>query len=52
MYKLPLCINKGLGVELAAEMRKRIMILDGGMGTMIQSYSLTEEQFRGNIIIT
>lgn len=24
------------------------MILDGGMGTMIQSYHLEEEDFRGN----
>lgn len=23
------------------------MVLDGAMGTMIQSYNLTEEQFRG-----
>ena len=37
----------GLGVELAAEMKKRIMILDGAMGTMIQSYNLSEEDFRG-----
>ena len=27
------------------------MILDGGMGTMIQSYKLTEEQFRGKPLI-
>lgn len=26
---------------------KRIMMLDGGMGTMIQQYKLTEEDFRG-----
>lgn len=38
----------GLGVELAAEMKKRIMILDGAMGTMIQSYNLSEEDFRGD----
>lgn len=25
------------------------MILDGGMGTMIQSYYLEEEDFRGNL---
>ena len=37
----------GLGEILAAEMRNRIMVLDGAMGTMIQSYYLTEEQFRG-----
>ena len=27
------------------------MILDGGMGTMIQSYKLTEEQFRGRPLL-
>ncbi len=27
--------------------RERIIILDGGMGTMVQSYHLTEEDFRG-----
>lgn len=27
---------------------RRIMIIDGAMGTMIQKYSLTEEDFRGN----
>ena len=37
----------GLGEILAAEMRNRIMVLDGAMGTMFQSYYLTEEQFRG-----
>jgi len=33
--------------EIAATLKKRIMILDGGMGTMIQSYHLEEEDFRG-----
>ena len=27
--------------------KKRIMILDGAMGTMIQDYHLTETDFRG-----
>ncbi|MCB0045226.1 MAG: methionine synthase, partial [Caldilineaceae bacterium] len=27
--------------------RERILILDGAMGTMIQSYNLTEEEYRG-----
>ena len=27
---------------------KRILVLDGAMGTMIQQYNLTEEDFRGN----
>jgi len=33
--------------RLHDEIRKRILILDGAMGTMIQSYDLTEEDFRG-----
>eukprot|EP01006_Ploeotia_vitrea_P037965 TRINITY_DN66191_c3_g1_i1.p1 TRINITY_DN66191_c3_g1~~TRINITY_DN66191_c3_g1_i1.p1 ORF type:complete len:1293 (+),score=831.26 TRINITY_DN66191_c3_g1_i1:40-3918(+) len=28
-------------------MQKRILVLDGAMGTMVQKYSLTEAQFRG-----
>src|SRR5690625_5998157 len=30
------------------ELKKRILILDGAMGTMIQGHSLDEEQFRGD----
>lgn len=30
-----------------AELKKRIMIIDGAMGSMIQTYQLTEEDFRG-----
>ncbi|XP_077481178.1 methionine synthase isoform X3 [Stigmatopora argus] len=33
--------------ELRGLLRKRIMILDGGMGTMIQQQDLQEEDFRG-----
>jgi len=29
------------------EIKKRILILDGAMGTMIQRYQLSEEQYRG-----
>ncbi len=29
-------------------LRKRILILDGAMGTMIQRHKLEEEDFRGN----
>jgi len=32
---------------LKETMQRRIMYLDGGMGTMIQRYRLTEEDFRG-----
>ena len=28
-------------------LKERIMIIDGAMGTMIQPYKLTEEDFRG-----
>ncbi|XP_022621774.1 methionine synthase isoform X1 [Seriola dumerili] len=34
--------------ELRAVMQQRIMVLDGGMGTMIQQHKLEEEQFRGD----
>lgn len=33
--------------ELSATLAQRIMVLDGGMGTMIQSYQLEEEDYRG-----
>ncbi|XP_070783248.1 methionine synthase [Enoplosus armatus] len=33
--------------ELRAVLQKRIMVLDGGMGTMIQQHKLEEEDFRG-----
>ena len=32
---------------LHRQLAKRIMVLDGGMGTMIQSYHLSEKDFRG-----
>ena len=32
---------------LKEALQQRILVLDGGMGTMIQSYKLTEEDFRG-----
>ncbi|WP_414147712.1 methionine synthase [Erwinia sp. BNK-24-b] len=32
---------------LHQQLAQRIMVLDGGMGTMIQSYRLSEEDFRG-----
>lgn len=34
-------------MKLNEEVRKRILVLDGAMGTMIQQYNLTEEDFRG-----
>ena len=29
------------------EIQKRILVLDGAMGTMLQAYKFTEENFRG-----
>ena len=29
------------------ELQQRILLIDGGMGTMIQSYKLAEEDYRG-----
>jgi len=29
------------------EIQKRILVLDGAMGTMLQAYKFTEEDFRG-----
>jgi len=36
-------------LKLEEILNRRIMLLDGGMGTMIQGYKLTEEDYRGNI---
>lgn len=36
-----------LEAELRAALQQRIMVLDGGMGTMIQQHQLEEEEFRG-----
>lgn len=33
--------------QLAQILRERIMVIDGAMGTMIQTYGLTEEDYRG-----
>ncbi|GAB2703083.1 methionine synthase [Mucilaginibacter koreensis] len=34
-------------MDIRNELQKRILIIDGAMGTMIQRYQLTEEDFRG-----
>jgi len=34
-------------IDISAILRHRILLLDGAMGTMIQRYNLTEEDFRG-----
>ena len=35
------------GHRLQALLERRILILDGGMGTMIQGYKLSEADYRG-----
>ena len=39
-------INKS-GKEIARLLKERVLLLDGAMGTMIQRYKLTEEDYRG-----
>jgi 5-methyltetrahydrofolate--homocysteine methyltransferase len=34
-------------MDIKKELEKRILVIDGAMGTMIQRYELTEEDFRG-----
>lgn len=34
-------------MNIKEEVKKRILVLDGAMGTMIQSYKLTEQDYRG-----
>ncbi len=34
-------------MNIREELQKRILVIDGAMGTMIQRYTLTEEDFRG-----
>ena len=40
-------LNKNLKKNLEEIFKHKILILDGGMGTMIQSYKLSEQDFRG-----
>ncbi|XP_004854658.1 methionine synthase isoform X1 [Heterocephalus glaber] len=49
LYDLPQSgdMKKTLQDEIEAILQKRIMVLDGGMGTMIQRYKLSEESFQG-----
>ncbi|XP_051849501.1 methionine synthase [Antechinus flavipes] len=39
--------KKILKNDIEAILKEKIMVLDGGMGTMIQRYTLSEEDFRG-----
>ena len=36
-------------MSILEEIKKRILVLDGAMGTMIQRHTLTEEDFRGDV---
>jgi 5-methyltetrahydrofolate--homocysteine methyltransferase len=38
-----------MNVELEKAVNERILIIDGAMGTMIQQYKLTEEDYRGEV---
>ncbi|KAK7103336.1 methionine synthase-like [Littorina saxatilis] len=42
-----LAAQSGVAAEIEATLKQRIMIFDGGMGTMIQMERLEEEDFRG-----
>jgi 5-methyltetrahydrofolate--homocysteine methyltransferase len=37
-----------MSYNIQEELKKRILVLDGAMGTMIQRHSLTEDHFRGD----
>ena len=34
-------------MDIREELKKRILVIDGAMGTMIQRYQLDEDDFRG-----
>ncbi|MBQ2807989.1 MAG: methionine synthase [Bacteroidaceae bacterium] len=38
-------------MNLKDVIKKRILVLDGAMGTMIQRFSLTEDDFRGSLLV-
>ena len=40
----------GVGKKLSEQLSERIMVMDGAMGTMIQSHKLEEEDFRGKVV--
>lgn len=50
-YDFKVCIllfpEGSIFTKLKSILKERIMIFDGGMGTMLQRYRLTEEDFRG-----
>ena len=50
--RLPAMRTRSTFGEVAELLRQRHLILDGGMGTMIQSYKLEEEDFRNPSLST
>ncbi|WP_205380578.1 homocysteine S-methyltransferase family protein, partial [Vibrio cholerae] len=40
-------MGKEVRQQLEQQLKQRILLIDGGMGTMIQSYKLQEEDYRG-----
>ena len=42
--------NKHKNGDLIDQLNKRILVLDGAMGTMVQSFALDENDFRGSIL--
>src|SRR5690606_33514672 len=47
VFSLATAMQPDRTAELRSLLDRRILILDGAMGTMIQTYKLSEEQFRG-----
>ena len=43
----PVANNSGRGAQLGRLLRERIVVIDGAMGTMIQTFKLDEAAFRG-----
>jgi len=48
IYFLTADPQKSMEHEIESVLQERIMVLDGGMGTMIQQHALSEEDFRGH----
>ncbi len=36
--------------DIRKELEKRVLVMDGAMGTLLQEYKLSEEQFRGELL--
>jgi len=42
------CMHKNLFMSIQETLKKRILVIDGAMGTMIQRHKLTEADYRGD----